>query len=259
MRTQINNSLLLAVAMLAGFTSFCSAQNTETGSSPLRSVRFGFKASPNFNWVNVMEGRVKSNGTALGISYGIMGDFNIAGNENYWISSEVIVTSMPAKIAALDTLYITNNSLSAPYTNVQFDYKLQYIQIPISLKLKTAEIGNFVYYGQLGLCPSFMIQNRLTTVTKESFYQSGTTAHSPNSSNNDGLDFNGKDNKGAFQDNVIPLRMSMILGAGIEVPISGKTTATFGIRFDNGFTNLFWDKAVKGRNNYLGLNAGVFF
>lgn len=202
---------------------------------------------------------MKNNGSALGISYGIMGDFNIGGNPSYWISTEAIVTSMPAKIASLDTLYISNNNLSSPYTNAQFDYKFQYIQIPISLKLKTGEIGNLVYYGQLGLCPSFMIQNRVTTVTNETFYRAGTTSHSPNSSSNDGLDFNGKDGSGAFQDNVIPLRMSMILGFGVEIPISGKTMFNLGLRFDNGFTNLFWDKAVKGRNNYLGIHAGVFF
>ncbi|MCC7296870.1 MAG: outer membrane beta-barrel protein [Bacteroidia bacterium] len=260
MRTQINNTLLLGAIIVAGFSSRVSAQTTEAAKADTKTVRFGFKASPNLSWVKVFEGRVKNNGMGLGISYGLMGDFNIGNNPNYWIGAEAIVTSMPSNIAALDTLYITNNNLSQPYANTEFNYKLQYIQIPITLKLKTNEIGNMMYWGQFGLSPAFMIQNRVSTLTSGPYYKTGVNSHSPNSSGNDGLDFNGDSNQeGAFQDNVIPLRMSMVLGAGIEFRISGKTTASIGLRFDNGFTGLFWDDAVKGRNNYLGLNAGVFF
>ncbi|MFN5250945.1 MAG: porin family protein [Bacteroidia bacterium] len=260
MRTQINTTLLFGALLLSGITNNANAQMPAAADNTLKTVRFGFKASPNFSWVRIMEGRVKSNGAGLGISYGLMGDFNIGGNPNYWLSTEAIVTSFPSKIASMDTLHNTTNSLTQTYTNAEFNYKLQYIQIPVTLKLRTSEIGNLMYWGQFGLSPSFMIQNRVTTSTNEAFYRSGTNSHSPNSASNDDLDFNGDANgNGAFQDNVVPLRMSMVLGVGVEFRISGKTTATLGLRFDNGFTNLFWDDAVKGRNNYLGLNAGVFF
>jgi hypothetical protein len=276
MRTQINNTLLLGAMLICGV---CKSQNTTNVASGtefrhtsglssikdddvLRKARFGFKASPNFAWVKVLEGRVKANGMGLGVSYGIMADFNIAGNASYWLGTELIVTSFPGKIAAMDTLYNRSTIPSgAPYTKAEFDYKLQYVQIPITLKLKTNEIGNLIYWGQFGLSPGFMIQNKVTTNTVETFYEEGTTSHSPNSGSNDPLDFEGResDGKGKFEDNVIPLRMSLVLGLGVEFKISGKTAASLGLRFDNGFTDLFWDKAVKGRNNYLGLHAGVYF
>lgn len=203
---------------------------------------------------------MKSNGMSLGYSYGVMIDRNIANDPNYWLNIEVLVTGMKNKIGANDTLYITNNGPSKAYTNATFDYKLQYLQIPVSLKLRTHEIGNFVYFGQIGLGASFLIDSKLTTSTKEQLYASGTSKHSPNSNQNDGLDFNGNaSNEGIFKDNVTPLRLSMILGVGIEYRISGKTVMNTGIRFDNGFTDMFLDKKVKGINNYLGIQLGVFF
>ncbi|MBS3914758.1 MAG: PorT family protein [Bacteroidetes bacterium] len=270
MRTQINNTLLLGAMIFCGmqnpaytqsdkfdnFSNFSSMQ--KSGELELRKARFGFKISPNFNWIKVMEGRMKSNGTGLGISYGIMADFNIGGNASYWLGTELIVSTTPGKIAAMDTLY-NSNVPGQPFTKAEFDYKLQYVQLPITLKLKTNEIGNFVYWGQFGISPGFLIQNKVTTNTVEKFYEDGTTSHSPNSNSNDALDFDGNGKKGAFEDNIIALRASMILGAGVEFQISGKTTASLGLRFDNGITDLFWDKGVKGRNNYLGIQAGIYF
>jgi hypothetical protein len=259
MRTQINNTLLLGAMLISGIATPLFSQ---TGDSELRKARFGFKGSMNFSWVKVMEGRVKNNGAPLGLSYGIMADFNLADNPAYWLSTELIITSLPGNIAAMDTLYNRSTIPSgAPFTKAEFDYKLQYIQIPISLKLKTGEIGNLVYWGQFGLAPAIMIQNKVTTNTVEKFYEEGTTSHSPNSSNNDPLDFGGResDNKGAFKDNVVPVRLSMVLGLGTEFKISGKTAGVLGLRYDNSFTDLFWDSSVKGRNHYLALNVGVFF
>ncbi|MBL7812517.1 MAG: outer membrane beta-barrel protein [Bacteroidetes bacterium] len=253
MKTQRNITLLFGAIA----TFCCAIQAQAQDKKSARSVVIGFKASPNFAWTRIMEGSLKNDGMGLGFSYGLMGDFNIAGNPNYWLSCEAIVTSFPSKVAATDTL----RKGAAAYTGVDFSYKMQYIQIPVTLKLKTNEIGNLKYWGQFGVGPSFMIQNRLTTNANPSLYKPGKAqSHSPNSSGNDGFDFEGDGaNGGEFQDNVVPLRLPLVLGAGIEYNISGKTALVAGLRFDNAFTDLFWDKNVKGRNNYLGIQLGLFF
>lgn len=265
MRTQINNTLLFAVCIFFGLSTSLYGQNPGTSLKPdFKTARFGFRVSPNYNWVKIMEGRMSNNGGALGFSYGVMGDFNIGGNPSYWLSTELIVTSLPGKIMALDTLYNTSALPSgAPFTDVEFDYRLQYIQIPIGLKLKTEEIGNLSYWVQFGVSPALLLQNKVTTSSKEQLYKSGENSHSPNKKSNDPLDFEGVTNNntttGKFIDNVSPLRISMVIGAGVEFKISGKTSAIAGLRFDNGFTDMFRDGAVTGRNNYLGIMAGIFF
>jgi hypothetical protein len=263
MKTQRNNTLLFAVLIISAISSTVLGQTMKVGD--IKSARFGFKASPNFNWVKIMEGRMKNNGNALGFSYGIMADFNIGGNASYWLGTELIVTSLPGKVAALDTLY--NTAIQSPnavaFTNADFAYKLQYVQIPLTLKLKTGEIGNMVYWGQFGFNPSILIQNKVTTNTAEPLYKAGTTSHSPNNNNNDPLDFDGVITNGVstgkFIDDVSPIRASLVIGAGVELKISGSTTAVLGIRFDNGFTDMFRDGSVKGRNNYVAIQTGIFF
>lgn len=244
---------------LAGLGSEANAADPVTGGSP-KSVRIGFKASPNFCTTHIMEGNMKNNGLGLGFSYGIMADINIAKNPAYWFGTELIISSMPVSVKSTDTLYNGNVAPGAAFTNAKFDYRLQYIQIPLTIKLKTGEIGRLSYYGQFGLAPSVLIQNKLTTSADQPFYAKGSSNHSPNSASNDALDFPGNTSGvGAFRDNVSFVRLPLIIGLGIEGKISGSTSYIAGLRWDNAFTDLFRDSKVKGRNNYLGVQLGIFF
>jgi len=229
-----------------------------------RKVIIGFKASPNFAWTRMMEGPMENNGLGLGFSYGLMGDINIANNPNYWLSTEFIVTSTPSKINTNDTLWSEKSSNGGiPYKNASFSYNLQYIQIPITLKLKTNEIGKFKYWGQFGIAPAFLMQQKLKTASSPSVYGSGTQSHNPNLDGNDKYDFKGDagnfQGNGVFMDDVRKARLSMIMGAGVETRISGKTMFSAGLRFDNAFSDVFMDDAVDGRNNFLGIQLGVYF
>jgi hypothetical protein len=54
-------------------------------------------------------------------------------------------------------------------------------------------------------------------------------------------------------------RGSIIIGGGAEFAISGKTKASAGLAFNNGFTNIQNMGGVTTRNSYFGLNLAVFF
>lgn len=252
MKTQINGRLLLtAIFWIAGFSLFTNNLSGQTNAA--RKVVIGFKASPNLSWLRILEGKVSNKSLKPSFSYGLMGDVMIAKNPNYWLSTELLITSFPVSAKSVDTLY----SKQSPYANAEFNYKLQYIQIPVSLKLKTGEIGRLSYWGQFGLASSLMIRNKLTTLSNPDVYAGQANSHTPNAESSDIYDFTGGAN--SFEDNVLTLRASMIMGAGIEAKISGKSSFVAGLRFDNGITDLFWDKKVDGRNNYLGLQVGIFF
>lgn len=255
---QINTRLCLC-ALFCGIT-FMHTVNAQDN----RKVAIGFKVSPNFAWTRIMEGPMENNGLGLGFSYGLMGDINIANNPNYWLSTEFSVTSTPSKIYTNDTLWSDDaNKSGVIHRNTNFNYNLQYLQVPITLKLKTNEIGKFKYWGQFGVSPAFLMQQKLKTASTPSIYGNGTQSHNPNLDANDKYDFKGDagsfTGNGVFQDDVRKARMSLIIGAGIETKISGKTMFSAGLRFDNAFSDVFTDDAVDGRNNFLGIQLGVFF
>jgi hypothetical protein len=262
MRTQINNTLLFAAMILAGFGSKTNAQPGNTPAA-VQKFRIGFKFSPNFTWTKIMEGPMKNNGTNLGYSYGVMMDFNMGNNPNYWLSTEMIITNFPTSVKSTETLYNTKFPVAGvdnKFTNVKFDYKIQYIQIPVSIKLRTGDIGRMHYFGQFGFAPSIIMQNKVITTADQQFYLPGSTnGHNPNSDANNTFDFDGSSGTGVFKDNVLFARLPMIIGAGVEGKISGSTMYMLGIRLDNSFTDMFLDKKVKGRSNYIALNLGIFF
>ncbi|MDB4347071.1 PorT family protein [Bacteroidia bacterium] len=227
--------------------------------APAKKTQFGFRVSPNLTWSKIKSGPVEGDGTGLGFSYGLMADYNFS--QNYFLSFEALVTSMRNKIVSKDSLYQGEQGVGAYYANVKQDYKLQYLQIPVSLKMKTNYINGMRYYFQAGLAPGFLISRNVTTSASPALPKEGEW-YSPNASDNDKGDFQedpSNPESQAFTNNVGLFRVPLIIGAGFEYKLSGNTALTAGLRWDNGFTDIYRDKNTVGINNYLGLSVGILF
>lgn len=203
--------------------------------SPLTSYgfRLGLTATPTFGWIKPEQG--KTNGVALGFSYGLIGDFNFA--PNYSFSTALTITSINGKSTEANVLpYYGTSSSTAPKA-YDLKYKLQYIDLPLTVKLKTIKEEGKRWYGQFGLSNSFNISAKQDAVTN------GTVV-------GDNLN---------VSDNIKLYRAGLIIGGGGEFDISGNTSIVAGLTFNNGFTNIVSDKGRNVKNHYLALNFGVFF
>lgn len=239
-KTQSKHIIVLMSLFL--FTSVLKAQDD-------RDFRFGFKVSPAINWVKVKDGRMNSGATGLGFAYGLMGDFRLS--ENYAISTEFLITTFKSNVKSKPGDTFTRDNDFRTYSNLDYHYSLKYIQIPIAIKFKTKEIGAITYWGQFGIIPSFSIGNTVVSSAAPAFGLD--EKYNPNVNDNNKYDFK------TYEDNVNALRVAMLIGAGIEYRISGNTSITAGLRFDNGFTDFLNNKKVNAINNGLGLHLGVFF
>jgi opacity protein-like surface antigen len=214
--------------LLLFFTGSAFAQDS---SSPYYGFRLGLTAHPTIGWVKPDIG--KSNGVSLGFSYGLIGDFNFT--QNYSFATGLAVTTVNGK----STEIVTQNNASGPDSQMEIllKYKLQYIEVPLTLKLKTVKINEVRYYGQFGLSNGFMIGAK-----------------------HDVDITNGMSEKDVnFKDDIKFYRAGLIIGAGAEFEVSGNTSITTGLTFNNGFTDITKDKGVTVKNHYLGINFGVFF
>ena len=196
--------------------------------------RYGFKlgltAHPTIGWVKPQIG--KSNGISLGFSYGLLGDFNFA--ENYAFATGFTVTTINGKT----TEVATSQSGGTPQqTALELKYKMQYIEIPLTLKLKTDPIGDVRWYGQFGLSNDFKIGAKLGG-------QSVGTSGGPAEDISRSMKF---------------YRAGLILGAGGEFELQGNTSISAGLTLNNGFTTIKKDTNNTLRNHYIGINFGVFF
>ena len=174
-------------------------------------------------WIKPDNKDIEREGYKLGFSYGVQTEFRI--QENYAIASGVQVAYRGGKLKL-----VYDDSLNIPDAVV--NYKLQYVEIPMALKMKTNEFNKIRYYGMFGLSPGFIIRAKYDTDDED--------------------DIDAKKDINVFN-------VNMLIGAGLEYTISGSTALTGGIEFNNGFFDVFDGKDAKGVSNYLGLNIGVLF
>lgn len=211
-------------ALLLAFTStFSFAQDASR-------VRLGLTAHPNFGFLKVENG--KGNGLSTGFTYGLISDFEFA--ENYCFATGLTVTTINGSGTVLN--YQPFHGVSAANSDYDVKFKMQYLEIPLSIKLKTDEANNVKYYGQFGLTTDFRIGARLDV-------ERGNTPLVD--------DVKATDNTKFF-------RAGMIIGGGAEYRMSGKTSLVGGLTYNNGLTNIAKnDQSIK--NHYVGINIGVFF
>ena len=127
------------------------------------------------------------------------------------------------------------------------NYKLKYIQIPVTLKMRTKEMGKFRIYGQIGLGTGFLIGAK---AEDEFIADTGETTSTEND----------------IYDDMSFMRFSLILGAGVEYSLGGSTNLLAGFTFDNGFTDILTGQNTldptinnKGYVNYVSFIVGIVF
>ena len=207
------------------------------------AFHFGVKASPSLAWLRSDTKGYASDGSKFGFSYGLITDFNFASK--YAFSTGIDITYRGGKFKTVQELKTKVNEDSVISTSAS--YVLQYLEIPITLKLKTNEIGSVTYYVQVGVAPGINIRARKnyasTTQTTVLGTQYTTTA---------------EENKLDAQNEINSLNLSMIIGGGVEYTLSGQTVLVGGIQFNNGFLDVF-DDTPKVNSNYLALTLGILF
>jgi hypothetical protein len=215
---------------------------------------FGFKFSPTIAWIKPDSKGLSSNGSKLGFSYGIITEFNF--QENYAFATGLQVTYRGGKV-----LYRYNNDNTFP----EFEYKIniQYIELPLTLKMKTNDFNNVRFFGQFGFAPGINIranaETDLTSKGADNFYT---------------LDPNYEDD---FKDYINTVNLSMIIAAGAEFTISGTTVLFTSLEFNNGFIDVFnkvkqphvynppndeiYPRSVNwtGISNFFAFNFGILF
>ena len=221
--------IVIAILLLIS-TSTAFAQNY---AAPGYGFRLGLTAHPTFGWLKPEDG--KGDGLSLGFSYGLLGDFNFA--ENYSFSTGLTVTTINGKSTELNPNLYHSNDGTNQVTAYDLKYKLQYIEIPATIKLKTNKIGELTWYGQFGLSNDFNIGARQDASTR------GQTLA-------DDRD---------IKDYTKFYRAGLILGGGGEFDLDGHTSIVAGLTYNNGFTNIVKDRGRSVRSHYVGINFGVFF
>tara|TARA_R110002096_G_scaffold352864_15_gene546131 strand:+ start:12659 stop:13396 length:738 start_codon:yes stop_codon:yes gene_type:complete len=218
--------------------------------------QLGFQFSPSIGWFKPDSEGLERDGMRVGFNFGLTADFNIS--KNYAFSTGLGLINTGGKINFQDVKPIGSAGvLTGGRTTA--DIQLNYIHVPITLKLKTNQIGYMTYFARIG----FGLGVNYRAEADEEFKYPGVSETISGSE----LD---------YKDEINLLRTSLIIGLGAEYNLSGNTSLVFGASFDNGFNNVLKedayeedangngiigpkDKAFKAIQNQIVLNLGIIF
>lgn len=199
---------------------------------------FGLRAAPQINWMRPNVNNYESAGVTAGFSWGFIAEFNFTEVHSIATGFNMLFNGGKLEFPAVQD--------GKTGTMVR-TYKLKYIELPLTLKMRTNEINNIRYFGRIGLGTAFKIGSK----SIDEF-----TDNDGKSTTSEKLNY----------DNVSFARESLIIGAGAEYEIQDGPKFGVELIFNNGFTDILTGKNTvntseqeKATPNFLELGFSVIF
>lgn len=198
------------------------------GAQAQTGMRFGFHASPSFSWLAANTSEVNANGTNLGLRLGMLGEYYF--QDNYAVTSGIgfAFNTGGTQQRVYGGEYWTRSNLGTSLDTlndgVNLKYSLQFLEIPVGMKMKTNEIGHMTYFMQPQLVLG--IKTQATGYIDDPVLQ------------------NENEEKLNIRKEVNGLGLSWGIGAGAEYNFAGNSSLLFGIEFQSGFTDVTDDNGT---------------
>ncbi len=135
---------------IVAFTAFLMLLLT---AAQAQNVRFGFQLSPAFSWMSTNTNNVNSSGTNLGLKLGMIGEYYF--QENYAVTSGIgfffntggtLLHERRGDFWVNSELPESCRAATKSETMTKLKYNLQYVEIPLGLKMRTREFGYIRYF-----------------------------------------------------------------------------------------------------------------
>ncbi len=216
---KLRNIFLLGVFVLIG--------NTVLGQ--YKPVVIGVGLNPGVSWIKPENNHYTSEGPSFSYSYGLDVDFYF--NANYAFSTGLQIQNTKANVSYPDLFSPSGNGNDWENVTSNSLYSYKMFHLPTYLKLKTNPIGYNSFFAEFGL--SFYFPFKATQST-ESTRDSGETID------------RGSEN---IMDQTNFASVNLLLGGGIEIPLSGDTKLQLFVRYLNGISSLSNSLAYKTDEN----------
>jgi hypothetical protein len=208
----MNKKLLLILLVILTFSHAYAQQPA----SDYPKIRFGIFFDPLVSWAITDFSQIEGDGARIGMNAGLMMDKFFAPHYAFTtgISIHAIGGSLNYK-QGKNPFQASDGPSSLP-NNTSVTYKLQYLHIPLGLKMRTSEIGYFTYFAEVGLDPMFNIK-------------ANANVPSANLSNV------------GVSEEINTFYAGYHASLGLEYKILGSTSAFTGLTYMNGFTDVTSD------------------
>ena len=196
-------------------------------------VKFNVEVDPQFAWFSSDDETVEPDGSIFQVHAGLNMDFYFA--ENYAFVLGVGINNLGGNLLYADsTEFSTKGETLLVEPNQSLKLNLQYIDIPVGLKLKTEELGYATYFLQLGFNP--MINLNAKASSEDASFD-----------------------KVDVKESIITFYLGYHVGIGVEYKLGGSTALIGGLRWSSGFTDVTDNDRANVTLNALSIRLGVLF
>lgn len=229
-----NKFIVFIILIVIGFNGF----------SQVKSFRFGAKVAPNLAWISPDTEGYKKDGAVLGFSWGFLADITLT--ENYFVKTGFDFSYLNGKLSLPHSQILGSDTVATNGT-LNRKYNLRYLDIPITIKMRTNQFKKTAFFGNVGFGTSF----NLRAISQDEFV--GDNGKSVSYDDND------------IKDETVLIQESLIVGAGIEYFIDKSASIVVEFSYNHGLNNIFKGTSIvtgekqRGFLNYFQLNLGIMF
>ena len=247
---------IVLFSLVALFTG--SMLKAQDGENDLKNFRFGLKFAPTINWTRPDDKKIVKDGGSLGVKYGLMMEFRLNSVASFATGIEGSHLGMKVSYAdsavyrVLDDAYAKIGDTSGTGTT-KSSYLLNsramrtvYITVPLTLKLKTKDIGGMTYFGLFGGDLNFRAGSKATDKVTNLQVANGTSFDPTKVDNTKDMNL---------------MTVNLNAGGGIEYNVSGSTSFVASIHYNRGFlstTKTTSDFLAKGKYSTAGYSQKAF-
>lgn len=183
-----------------------------------KNLSMGITISPNIGWLSYEDSDSYQASNQVAASYGLLADIGFA--RNYYFSTGLFINTLKSHVEA--------GAMNKDF--MPRAYRLQYAEVPLSIKLKSNDNGQNRFYGQFGFTAGVKVSG------KEKLDNASTYT--------------------AISGDKI-FRLGLIIGTGMEWRIANGLSAITGIAYNNGFTKTL--RQGSPSLSHVSFNLGLLF
>jgi hypothetical protein len=199
-------------------------------------IRFNVQFDPQFAWLKSSDhDRIDPDGSLFHIQAGLQMDYFF--QENYAFVLGFGINNLGGKLhygGDSATVYQNDNKDISIEPGQSIKMNLQYLDIPLGLKLKTEELGYGTFFLQLGFNPMININAHISS--EDGIYD--------------------KEN---MKESIATFCLGYHVEVGFEYRLGGNTAAIGGVRWTSGLTNVTEYDGVNISPNAISIHLGLLF
>lgn len=254
---------------LASILTLALVSTLFINSASAQGVKMGLSLTPNASWMVSTDYDHLTGDSQMNFGFEFVSD--IMFSDNYAFSTGVHVFNTGGNLS-----YLVVDGADDDYLlTVDRDYNLKYVEIPLTFKMRTKEIGYSTIYGRFGLGLGMNIRAEANEARYRSWNEVSNAVWTPYSVSGSPVS-----DVIEVQNDVRLFRSSMIIGGGVERSLGGTSSLVIGVNYNVGFSNSHKDisqiktdneglpvvvnnlpstSEMKGHDSFLELCVGLIF